>query len=213
MRTHPRGPSLQSHTLSIISERFTTLRYLLLALACALALALTLTNTSFAAEKRFDGKVIFIRHALAPGNGDPTNFNLKDCRTQRNLDETGRQQARAIGKRLAASGLEFAAIYSSEWCRCLETAQLLGLGPVTPFNGLNSFFEDHVPREPTLAKLAEKLADLPVDGKPIIMVTHFVTISAVSNIAVSSGGMIMLDLETGIARQIALAAFDPPEEN
>ena len=213
MRPQTRRPSLQLNSFAIISEPFPIMRYLLLAFASGLVLALTLTNTSFATDKRFDGKVIFIRHALAPGNGDPANFNLKDCRTQRNLDETGRQQARAIGKRLVASGLEFAAIYSSEWCRCLETAQLLGLGPVTPFNGLNSFFEDHVPREPTLAKLAEKLADLPVDGKPIIMVTHFVTISAVSNIAVSSGGMMMLDLETGIARHIALAAFDPPEGN
>ena len=94
---------------------------------------------AIASETRFDGTVIFLRHALAPGNGDPKNFDLNDCRTQRNLDETGRRQARAIGKRIAAAKLNLAGIYSSEWCRCLETALLLDLGAVTPFDGLNSF--------------------------------------------------------------------------
>ena len=156
---------------------------------------------------RFDGTVIFLRHALAPGTGDPKTFNLGDCRTQRNLDSTGREQARAIGRRLAASGVAFGAIYSSQWCRCLETAQLLGLGPVTPFSGLNSFYEDHAPRGPTLAKLVAKLESLPRDGKPIVMVTHFVTILAITNIAATSGGMVLYDVASGAARQLSPAAF------
>jgi phosphohistidine phosphatase SixA len=156
---------------------------------------------------RFDGTVIFIRHALAPGTGDPVSFDLGDCRTQRNLDATGREQARAIGRTLAASGLAFGAIYSSQWCRCLETAQLLGLGPVTPFSGLNSFYEDHAPRGPTLAKLAAKLDSLPRQGKPVVMVTHFVTIAAITGIAATSGGMVLYDLASGSARQLSPAAF------
>ena len=156
---------------------------------------------------RFEGKVIFLRHALAPGTGDPANFDLGDCQTQRNLDATGRKQARAIGRKLAASGVTFGTIYSSQWCRCLETAQLLGLGPVTPFSGLNSFYEDHAPREPTLAELTAKLDSLPRDGKPIVMVTHFVTISAITNIAASSGGMVLFDLSSGASRQLSLSAF------
>ena len=99
----------------------------------------TVTLPVRADDGRFVGTVIFLRHALAPGNGDPANFNLKDCPTQRNLDETGRMQARGIGKRIAAANLDLAGVYSSEWCRCLETALLLDLGPVTPFSGLNSF--------------------------------------------------------------------------
>jgi phosphohistidine phosphatase SixA len=156
---------------------------------------------------RFDGTVIFIRHALAPGTGDPAAFDLGDCRTQRNLDATGREQARAIGRKLAASGLAFGAIYSSQWCRCLETAQLLGLGPVTPFSGLNSFYQDHAPRGPTLARLAAKLDSLPRNGKPVVMVTHFVTISAITGIAATSGGMVLYDLASGSARQLSPAAF------
>ena len=125
-----------------------------------------------AAETRFDGTVIFLRHALAPGNGDPKTFDLNDCRTQRNLDENGRRQARAIGKLIAAAKLNLAGIYSSEWCRCLETAQLLDLGAVTPFDGLNSFYQNLAPRDTTLAKLKLKLNNLPRNGAPRICLWH-----------------------------------------
>ena len=162
-----------------------------------------------AADNQFDGTVIFLRHALAPGDGDPKNFNIRDCRTQRNLNETGRRQARAIGKRIEAANLNLGGIYSSEWCRCLETADLLDLGAVTPFDGLNSFYQNHAPRDASLAKLRSKLDSLPHDGKPIIMVTHYVTIQAVANIAVPSGGTILYDLTTGHARELSLAALSP----
>ena len=167
------------------------------------------SGLAFASETRFDGTVIFLRHALAPGNGDPKNFDLDNCQTQRNLDETGRRQARAIGKRIAAAKLNLAGIYSSEWCRCLETAQLLDLGAVTPFNGLNSFYQNLAPRDATLANLTLKLANLPRDGAPVIMVTHYVTIQAFANIAVSSGGAVLYDLTSGNARELSLAAFSP----
>lgn len=166
-------------------------------------------SLAIASETRFEGTVIFLRHALAPGNGDPKNFDLNDCHTQRNLDETGRRQARAIGKRIAAAKLNLAGIYSSEWCRCLETALLLDLGAVTPFDGLNSFYQNYVPRDATLAKLNSKLANLPHNGETIIMVTHYVTIQAVANIAVPSGGAVLYDLATGYARELSLTALSP----
>ena len=167
------------------------------------------SGVAIAAETRFDGTVIFLRHALAPGNGDPKTFDLNDCRTQRNLDETGRRQARAIGKRIAAAKLNLAGIYSSEWCRCLETAQLLDLGAVTPFDGLNSFYQNLAPRDATLAKLMLKLDNLPRDGAPVIMVTHYVTIQAVANIAVPSGGAVLYDLTTGYAHELSFNTFSP----
>ncbi len=166
-------------------------------------------SVAIASDTRFDGTVIFLRHALAPGIGDPKNFNKDDCRTQRNLDEIGRRQARAIGQRIAAAKLNLAGIYSSEWCRCLETARLLDLGAVTPFDGLNSFYQNHSPRDATLAKLNSKLANLPQNGAPVIMVTHYVTIQAVANIAVPSGGAVLYDLTTGYARELSLADFRP----
>ena len=164
-------------------------------------------SSAIASETQFDGTVIFLRHAIAPGSGDPKNFDLDDCQTQRNLDEAGRQQARAIGKRIAAAKLNLAGIYSSEWCRCLETALLLDLGAVTPFDGLNSFYQNHAPRDATLFKLNSKLANLPHNGAPVIMVTHYVTIQAIANIAVPSGGAVLYDLTTGYARELSLTAF------
>lgn len=87
------------------------------------------------------GHFAIMRHALAPGTGDPRNFDLTDCSTQRNLSEAGREQAKAVGELLRKSGIEKAGVYSSQWCRCLDTATLLGLGPVTELPALNSFFQ------------------------------------------------------------------------
>ena len=100
------------------------------------------------------GHILFIRHALAPGFGDPDHFQLRRCDTQRNLDEQGRNQARNLGKLLKNSGIPFDKIYSSQWCRCLETAELLNLGPVIEEPGLNSFFQGIVNQEETLTNKA-----------------------------------------------------------
>ena len=71
------------------------------------------------------GQILFLRHALAPGFGDPEHFQLRQSETQRNLNEEVRQQAKNIGSMLKGAKLKFDAIYSSQWCRCLETAKLL----------------------------------------------------------------------------------------
>ena len=157
--------------------------------------------------ERFVGTVLFMRHALAPGFGDPDHFSIKDCNTQRNLDETGRAQARAIGEKLAAADIKFSAIYSSYWCRCLETAKLLGLGAVTPFEGLNSFFQSHAPQDATLAKLRQKLGSLSRSAPASLMVTHSVTIRAITGMSVSSGGLVIYDLKTGTARELSLSSL------
>ena len=156
---------------------------------------------------RFVGTVLFMRHALAPGFGDPDHFSVTDCSTQRNLDETGRAQARSIGAKLAVADIKFSAIYSSHWCRCLETAQLLGLGAITPFEGLNSFFQNHAPREATLAKLRRKLNILSPSAPASLMVTHSVTIHAITGISVPSGGVVLYDPRTGTARELSLRSL------
>ena len=143
------------------------------------------------------GKVVFMRHALAPGNGDPNHFDLDSCATQRNLDEEGRQQAKRIGEKLRDRQVRFAAIYSSEWCRCRETAKLLNMGEVTPLRALNSFYEHHFSRDELLPVLEEMLFDVESGDAPILMVTHFVTISAVTGKAVSSGDLVVYDPMTG----------------
>lgn len=156
---------------------------------------------------RFIGTVLFMRHALAPGVGDPDNFSLQDCRTQRNLDATGRAQAQMIGAKLAAVDIKFSAIYSSYWCRCLETAELLGLGDVKPFDGLNSFYQSHAPREATLAKLRQKLDSFSTSAPASLMVTHSVTIHAITGLSVASGGVVIYDLKTGAAWELSLLSL------
>ena len=73
-------------------------------------------------EFKQGGKLIFIRHAYAPGSGDPKNFNLNDCSTQRNLNDSGREQSKNIGNFFSRHGIKINKVYSSEWCRCKETA-------------------------------------------------------------------------------------------
>jgi len=151
--------------------------------------------TDALAELAQPGRALIVRHAIAPGFGDPSDFRLGDCATQRNLDAAGRAQARALGARLRAAGIRQAKVYSSQWCRCLETARLLGLGEVEPLPALNSFHGRPEEREPKLAAVREFLAGLPRDGGPVVLVTHQVTISGITGRGVISGGGYVLRLD------------------
>ena len=153
--------------------------------------------------ERINADVIFLRHALAPGFGDPENFNLADCSTQRNLDDIGRAQAVEIGIEFKSYGIEFEDILSSQWCRCKDTANLLNLGDWNEFMGLNSFFQNFSNREDTLALLNKKL--LSKETGLTLMITHQVVIRAVTGIVVSSGGLVAFNSKTG---QSVIHKFD-----
>ncbi|MEE4263128.1 MAG: histidine phosphatase family protein [Desulfobacteraceae bacterium] len=140
------------------------------------------------------GHILMIRHALAPGTGDPANFRIGDCSTQRNLDDRGREQARSIGNFLRSKGIASARVYSSQWCRCLETAELIDMGSVAELPALNSFFELTQNREPNLKALRKFIAEQPSGGVLVILVTHQVTISAITDVGVSSGEGVLLKL-------------------
>jgi len=139
--------------------------------------------------------ILMIRHAYAPGSGDPDNFKVGDCTTQRNLDGRGREQARFIGDWLRSKGIKAAKVYSSQWCRCLETARLLDLGTVAELPALNSFYELPQDRESNIKALRSFIANLPVSGELIIMVTHFVAILEITGEGVSSGEGVVLKLK------------------
>ena len=138
--------------------------------------------------------VVFMRHALAPGYGDPANFSLSDCKTQRNLDAKGRKQASDIGTAIKDSGFRFTQIFSSEWCRCKETTELMKLDRWRPFPGLNSFFQGYVDRKNTLERLSLKLEAL-TEGVTL-MVTHQVIINAVTGASVGSGEFVAYNTHT-----------------
>ena len=148
------------------------------------------------------GHVLMLRHAFAPGTGDPANFRIGDCSTQRNLDDRGREQAAAIGKLLRSKGISSARVYSSQWCRCYETAELLEMGSVAELPALNSFYELTQDREPNLKSLRKFIAEQPNDGVLVILVTHFVAISAITAEGVSSGEGVLLKLNRDVPYEV-----------
>jgi len=166
-------------------------------LAVPFAILMLLATPTFAdddavlARLQEPGTVLLLRHALAPGTGDPPGFQIDDCTTQRNLSEAGREQARALGQRLRAAGVLQARVYSSRWCRCLETAELLAIGPVQPEPALDSFFQRRAEGPARTAAAQEKLRALP-PGQPIVMVTHQVNISALTGEFTSSGAGVII---------------------
>lgn len=163
------------------------------------------SHISLSEALKTQGTVIMFRHALAPGFGDPSNFQVDDCSTQRNLDSRGQDQSRAIGSQLRALGYAADAVFSSPWCRCLETAQLMDVGPVRKSEGLGSFFEGHVDRNQTLKQLSHQLdAIANAKQQPVIMVTHQVVISAVTGLGTSSGEAILYDPQTDQSRRVRL---------
>lgn len=147
-------------------------------------------TASWAALKN-GGHVALLRHAHAPGTGDPPGFRLGDCATQRNLSEAGREQARSIGARFREHGIENVVIYSSQWCRCLETAKLLGLGKVIPYPGLNSFFRDGSREAVQTAEVRALIKKRP-EGASLLLVTHQVNIAALSGVNPQSGEIVVL---------------------
>jgi broad specificity phosphatase PhoE len=136
-----------------------------------------------------------LRQARAPGFADPPGFRLAECPTQRNLDAEGRVQAAKLGRRIASAGVTRARVYSSQWCRCLEAARLLGLGPVEELPLLNSFFDRPQERDATIGALRQFLARLPADSPPVKLVTHQVTISAMTGYTAASGDGVLPALD------------------
>jgi broad specificity phosphatase PhoE len=138
-----------------------------------------------------DGTAVAImRHAIAPGTGDPANFTLDHCATQRILSDAGRRQARSIGAVLRTHGGSAARVFSSRWCRSMETARLLQLGRPEPLEYLDSFFGQPHLREGRTQGLLAWLRRQD-NSAPIILVTHQVNVTALTGIFPASGEIIL----------------------
>ncbi|MEX1200931.1 MAG: histidine phosphatase family protein [Methylophaga sp.] len=145
------------------------------------------------------GHALLLRHAQAPGIGDPAGFQLEQCNTQRNLSEQGRRQARQIGDKLRAAGIESATVYSSRWCRCLETAELLGFGTPQSLPAIDAFFRS---RNANAKKIATEALQRHLvtdhDKKARIYITHQVNLSALlGGFAESGDGYLVSVSEQG----------------
>ena len=140
---------------------------------------------------RSPGHVALIRHSIAPGNGDPSAFKLGDCRTQRNLSQKGRNQAKRIGARFRSNGIARARTLTSQWCRCRETAKLFNLGTVEDLPVLNSFFQRFMDRDRKTQKLIDWLGSQALND-PLLLVTHQVNITALTNVYPSPGEIVVI---------------------
>ena len=136
------------------------------------------------------GAIALMRHALAPGGGDPEGFTLGDCATQRNLDARGRDQARRIGAALREQGIRFDLVWSSAWCRAEETARLMEQGRLEIRPSLNSFFAGRGDRLTQTAETLNALSALPDDSRALL-VTHQVNITALTGVMPQSGEIIV----------------------
>lgn len=135
-----------------------------------------------------------MRHALAPGMGDPSNFDLQDCSTQRNLSQRGIDQAVNIGKRFRDSGISEAQVFTSEWCRCIDTAKYLDLNTPVELPLISSFFETREQASPQTLSLNAWLLKQDL-SKPIVLVTHQVNITALTGVFPASGEIIIVKRE------------------
>ena len=139
------------------------------------------------------GNLIFIRHAYAPGGGDPDNFDIADCSTQRNLSNSGKEQSKKIGIFFEQNQIPVDQVISSEWCRCKETAQI-AFNKFETKNFLNSFFsEKFAKNKKKQIKELKKYIQNWNGEKNLVLVTHYVVISEALNYAPSSGEIVISD--------------------
>jgi phosphohistidine phosphatase SixA len=155
--------------------------------------------------------VLLMRHALAPGIGDPAGYKLQDCKSQRNLDATGRAQAQKTGQWLKAQGVGNALVFTSAWCRCKETAENLAFGTPVLEPSLNSFFDDMRQGPQSNANLQKFIANqLKAKGDiALVLVTHQVNITQFTGETIGSGDMVLAKVNAA-GKMISFKTYPSP---
>ena len=162
----------------------------------------TFSNDKILNSLQEGNKLVFIRHAIAPGGGDPDNFNIKDCSTQRNLDKKGIQQSKKIGLFFLDNKIKIDKVLSSEWCRCKDTADI-AFKKFYTYHALNSFYDKKF-----ASNEKKQISDLKnyiknwKSSENLVLVTHFVVISSLLDIGASSGEIIITDKNFNIIGSI-----------
>ena len=153
----------------------------------------TLADPHIITSLKDGGKLIFIRHALAPGNGDPDNFDLKNCNTQRNLNNIGINQSKNIGLFFKKINIPIDQILTSEWCRCKDTAKY-AFNEFKTFSALNSFYQEKFfkNKKQQMIELGKFINNWKGD-KNLILITHYVVIEELLNIHTDSGEIAITD--------------------
>tara|TARA_Y200000002_G_scaffold203191_1_gene167578 strand:- start:188 stop:739 length:552 start_codon:yes stop_codon:yes gene_type:complete len=156
------------------------------------------------AEAKEGDRIILIRHALAPGGGDPPGFKINDCKTQRNLNKVGIEQSKAIGKLFKKNKIPVDKVLSSQWCRCKDTAKY-AFKNYFEFSALNSTFQSSFAKnEPKqLKQLQTFINNWDGDGGNLVLITHYSIITAITNAVPSSGEIVITDKKFNVLSTIA----------
>ena len=155
------------------------------------------------AEAKEGDKIILIRHALAPGGGDPPGFKINDCKTQRNLNKVGIEQSKAIGKLFSNNKIPIDKVLSSQWCRCKDTAKY-AFKNYFEFSALNSTFQSAFAKNESkqLKQLKRFVNNWDGDGGNLVLITHYSIITAITNAVPSSGEIVITDKEFNVLSTI-----------
>ena len=148
------------------------------------------------------GYVLLLRHSLAPGVGDPENFKLGDCSTQRNLSQEGRDDASEIGAWIKRQKVKIYRVESSRWCRARQTAKLLDIGKVKLNKNLDSLFrESNLESHPKTLKTKQQINSHRNKKGLLVLVGHYVNIAALAGVGVDSGeGVIVKANKNGVIK-------------
>ena len=161
-------------------------------------------NKNLVNQLKEGGKIVFIRHAYAPGGGDPENFDINDCDTQRNLNDNGKIQAKKIGNFFKKNNISINKVISSEWCRCKETA-FLGFKNFETQSFLNSFFSERFENNKNKQmKELKKYIEEWQSKENLLLVTHYVVISEALDYSSSSGEIVISDKNFNIINSIEI---------
>ena len=155
------------------------------------------------AEAKEGDKIILIRHAIAPGGGDPSGFKINDCKTQRNLSKAGIEQSKAIGKLFKENKIPVDKVLSSQWCRCKDTAKY-AFKNYFEFPALNSTFQSAFAKnEPKqLKQIKTFVSNWDGNGGNLVLITHYSIITAITNAVPSSGEIVITDREYNVLSTI-----------
>ena len=139
-------------------------------------------------------KIILIRHSKAPGFGDPPGFKIKDCNTQRNLSEEGINQSKKIGKLFKKNQIKIDKVLSSQWCRCKDTAKY-AFKNYKEFSALNSTFQPPYDKKAKkqIKELKDYIQNWNGNGSNLVLVTHYVIITAITDVVPRSGEIVIID--------------------
>ncbi len=182
-------------------------RLLLLIVAVMLVTPVAATEAGWALLRE-GGHVVLLRHAMTPGSGDPGNFDVEDCSTQRNLSERGREQADRMGVLLSVRAAQTEKVLSSRYCRCLETARY-AFDDIEPeiFEALDPLSVDLEAAKAQQAAIVERVKVFSGSGN-LVMVTHLENIAALTGISARQGEAVIVDVRGDRLHVLARIIFD-----